>query len=306
MVGNVAAGLRDEAWRKDAISRDYLSVLSIPLVYNDLEHGVLTVYAPTRDAFDETTKAVLAELGETIASALSAIERKNALLTPSKTRLEFTIDDPSFVLSRLAQDAGCTLSYQGGVQQSTEGSYVFVTVEDGTVADVADAASQMVGIDRVQQISAGGEGGVLRLRLTQAFLALELADHGAVFREATAGPTTTTLVIDIPDSIDVRTISQLVRKAFAGVELRSKQTLDQTAERDLSSKFLDVLTERQLEVIQTAYYSGFFESPREKTGEEVAELLDISPTAFYQHARTVQRKLFTALFEENDSAVARS
>jgi PAS domain S-box-containing protein len=306
MVTNVAADLRDELWRKDALARDYLSVLSIPLVYNDLTHGVLTVYAPTQDAFDDTTKAVLGELGETIASALSAIERKNALLTTSMTRVEFAIDDPAFVLSRLARDAGCTLSYQGGVQQSTEGSCVFVTVEDAALEDVAEAASKLVAIDDVQTISTDGEGGVLRLRLTQPFLALELADHGAVFRKATADPTTTTLVIDIPDSIDVRTITQLVRETFSAVELRAKQTLDQTATHDLYSRFLDKLTERQLEVIQTAYYSGYFESPRESTGEDVAATLGISPPAFYKHARTVQRKLFSTLFEENNLPVAAS
>jgi PAS domain S-box-containing protein len=306
MVTNVAAGLRDELWRKDALARDYLSVLSIPLVYNDLTHGVLTVYGPTQDAFDDTTKAVLAELGETIASALSAIERKNALLTTSMTRVEFTIDDPAFVLSRLARDAGCTLSYQGGVRQSTEGSYVFVTVEDASLEDVAEVASKLVAIDDVQTISTEGEGGVLRLRLTQPFLALELADHGAVFREATADPTTTTLVIDIPDSIDNRTIMQLVQETFSAVELRAKQTLDQTAAHDIYSRFLDKLTERQLEVIQTAYYSGYFESPRDSTGEDVAATLKISPPAFYKHVRTVQRKLFATLFEENNFPVAAS
>jgi PAS domain S-box-containing protein len=304
IVENVAAGLRDEPWRKGALTRDFLSVLSIPLVYNDLTHGVLTVYAPTQDAFDETTEAVLAELGETIASALSAIERKNALLTTSMTRVEFDIDDPSFVLSRLAQEAGCTLSYQGGVKRSTEGNHVFVDIDGASVGAVADVASQLVAIDDVQQISTDGDGGVLRLRLTQPFLALELADHGAVFREATADPSTTTLVIDIPDSIDARTIIQLVRETFATAELRAKQTLDGTAEHDLYSKFLERVTERQLEVIQTAYYSGFFESPRGSTGEEVAETLDISPPAFYKHARTVQRKLFATLFEKNNLSVA--
>ena len=306
MVTNVAAGLRDEQWRKNALARDYLSVLSIPLVYNDLTHGILTVYAPTQNAFDDTTKAVLAELGKTIASALSAIERKNALLTTSMTRVEFAVDDPAFVLSRLAQDAGCTLSYQGGVQQSTEGSYVFVTVKDAPLEDVAEAASQLVGINEVQTISADGEGGVLRLRLTQPFLALELANHGAVFREAVADPTTTTLVIDLPDSIDVRMITQLVRETFSAVELRAKQTLDQTASHDLHSDFFDKLTKRQLEVIQTAYYSGYFESPRENTGEDVAETLGISPPAFYTHARTVQRKLFATLFEENNLPIVAS
>jgi hypothetical protein len=280
-------------------------VLSIPLAYNDLTHGVLTVYAPTQDAFDDTTTAVFAELGETIASALSAIERKNALLTTSMTRVEFAIDDPSFVLSRLARDAGCTLSYQGGVQQSTEGNDVFVTVEDAAADEVVTAAADLVGIDEVQQISSDGESGVLRLRLTQPFLALELAEHGAVFREATADPDTTTLVVDVPDGIDVRTVTQLVDGTFATVDLRAKQTLDQTAGHDRYSKFMEEVTDRQLEVIQTAYYSGFFESPRESTGEDVAEMLGISPAAFYQHARTVQRKLFSALFDESGPPIAR-
>jgi len=44
-------------------------------------------------------------------------------------------------------------------------------------------------------------------------------------------------------------------------------------DRDLYSAFLEKLTDRQLEVIQTAYYSGYFESPRENTGEDVAEML---------------------------------
>lgn len=298
-VENVAADLHDEPWRTDALTRDFLSVLSIPLVYNDITHGVLTVYANTQDAFDGKSEAVLTELCETIASALSATERKNALLATSMTRVEFNIDDSSFVLSRLAQDGECTLSYQGGVQRSTEGNYVFITVEDAPVEAVVDAAAQLVAIDDVQQITTDGAGGVLRLRLTQPFVAQELADHGAIFREATADPTGTTLVIDIPDSIDSRTILQLVRETFATAELRAKQTLDHTAEHDLYSKFLEKVTDRQLEVIQTAYYSGFFESPRESTGEDVAETLGISPTAFYRHARTVQRKLFGTLFDGN-------
>lgn len=306
VVRNVAAGLRDETWRKHALTRDFLSVLSIPLQYNDLTHGVLTVYARNRNAFDETTKAVLAEFGETIASALSAIERKNALLTTAVNRLEFAVDDSTFVLSRLARDANCTISYQGGVQQTAEGSYVFVTVSDGSVDAVLDAAADLVAVDDARRITGDSEGGVVRLRLTQPFLALELADHGAVFREATATPTTTVLTIDASTSIDARTITRLVRDTFTGVDLRSKQTFDQTAEHDLYSRFLDKLTERQFEVMQTAYYSGFFESPRESTGEDVAETLGISPPAFYKHARVVHRKLFESVFEETNPSVARS
>jgi len=307
LVNNVAAGLRDAPWRSDALTRDFLSVLSIPLVYNDLRHGVLTVYADTKDAFDGTARAVLSELGETVASALSAIERKHALLTTSMTRVEFAIEDPTFLLSRLARTAECTLSYEGGIQHTSAGEGVFVTVEDADVRTVAETAADMAAIDDVTRISGDGpEGGVLRLGLSGPFLALELADHGAIFREATADPTATTLVVDVPESIDARNITRLVRETFSTVELERKRTLELGSDRDLHSQFLADLTERQLEVLRTAYYSGYFESPRENSGEEVAETLDISPPAFYQHVRTVQRKLFAALFEKRPASQATS
>ncbi|MFC6940621.1 bacterio-opsin activator domain-containing protein [Salinirubellus sp. GCM10025818] len=297
-VANVAARLREEPWRKAALARDYLSVLSVPLAYDGLTYGVLTVYAGTQDAFDETSRAVIAELGETIASALSAIERRNALLTTSMTRVEFAVDDPSFVLSRLARSAGCSLSYQGGIQQTADGAYVFVTVDDGSVEAVEEAAGELVAVDGIHRIGADGAGGVVRLHLSGPFLALELADHGAVLRSVRADPTDTTLVVDVPESVDLRHVTDLVRETVGDVDLRSKRTSDRAADGDPYSRFLDALTERQLEVTQTAYYSGFFESPRTNTGEEVAETLGISPPAFYQHIRTVQRKLFSALFDD--------
>ncbi|WP_264554639.1 bacterio-opsin activator domain-containing protein [Halocatena marina] len=298
MVTNVANRLRQESWRKEALSRGFHSVLSVLLAYDEFTYGVLTVYAESQNAFDETSRAVLAELGETIASATSAVERKNALVTTSMTRLEFKIEDPAFVLSRLAQEADCTLSYHGGVQQTTDGVYVFVTVE-GAVVDAAErVATELVAVEEVHRISADGTEGVLRLKLAQPFLALELADHGAVLHSASVDASSANLVIDVPDSVDVRHITQLVTEPFDNVEFQSKQTLDRTSSQSLYSQFLDQLTDRQLEVVQMAYYSGFFESPRENTGEEIADVLDISPTAFYRHARTVQRKLFSTLFDD--------
>lgn len=297
-VSNVPERLREEDWRTNALPRDFLSAISLPLEYNDLSYGVLNVYAETQDAFDETVQAVLRELGETIASATSAIERKNALLTRSVTRIEFAIDDPSFVLSKIARESGCELSYQGGVQQTAEGSYVFVTVDGAPIDHVERIAAELVAVDEVRRISGGDDGGVLGIRLTQPFLASELADHGAVFKSASATPDSTTLVVEVPESVAPRHISQLVRELFTDVELRSKQRFDRSSAGTVRSRALDRLTDRQLEVSQTAYYSGFFESPREHTGAEVAEMVDISAAAFSKHIRAVERKLFSSLFDE--------
>ncbi|MFD1514186.1 bacterio-opsin activator domain-containing protein [Halomarina rubra] len=297
-VDTVPARLREESWRSNALSRDFLSVLSVPLAYDEFTYGVLTVYADTQAAFDDTAREVLAELGETIASATSAIERKNALLTTSVTRVEFDVEDPTFVLSRLADAAGCELTYRGGVQQTEHGSDIFVGVERAPVDAVVTAASSLVSVEGVQPISSDESGGVVRLRVAQPFLALGLADHGAVVQRVTAGEDGTTVLVDVPETVDVRHITRLLSNSVAGVNLRSKRTLEESSTRDLHSRFLEQVTDRQLEVVQTAYYSGFFESPRESTGEDVAAALDISPAAFYRHSRTVQRKLFSTLFDE--------
>ncbi|WP_197409848.1 helix-turn-helix domain-containing protein, partial [Haloferax profundi] len=153
-------------------------------------------------------------------------------------------------------------------------------------------------IDDVQRISSEGTSGVLRIRLSQPFIALELADHGALFQSASVTPSLTTIVVDVPESVELRRVTDLLQRTFGETELLSKHNIDQSTTQMAGPTFFEQLTERQLEVLQTAYYSGFFESPRENTGEDVASMLGISPAAFYQHVRTVQRKLFSALLDE--------
>ncbi|WP_424014252.1 helix-turn-helix domain-containing protein [Halorubrum xinjiangense] len=51
------------------------------------------------------------------------------------------------------------------------------------------------------------------------------------------------------------------------------------------------LTDRQCEVLRTAYRMGYFERPREANAEAVAAELDISPSTFAEHLATAQRKL---------------
>lgn len=298
LVSNVADQLRTEDWRKEALSRDYLSVMSVPLAYDDVTYGVLSVYAEVQDAFDELTQEVLIELGETIASATSAITRKNALLNPSMTRVVLEADDPSTVLYRLAKVAECTIIHQGDVQTTSEGNVMFVKFEGAPVDAVEQAAADLVAVESVSLISSHDESGVLRLQLSQPFFALGLADHGAVLRSAIADSEGMSVEIDIPEGVDVTHMARLVSDAIGNVELQSKQTIDRSESGLLPSRFFADLTDRQLEVVQTAYYSGFFESPRGSTGEDVAESLDISPQAFYQHTRTAQRKLFASLFDD--------
>ncbi|RQG90086.1 PAS domain S-box protein [Natrarchaeobius halalkaliphilus] len=307
-VGNVADGLRADRWRREALAREYQSALAVSLSYDEFTYGVLTVYADRPDAFGEVTRAVFEELGETIASAVAAVERKTALLSSSRTRLEFDVADESFVFSRLAERSGCTISFDGGVRQHEGGATVFATVEGAPVSTVVDAARELVAVEDAQIVSGGrpdaaGEGtttggGTVRLLLSPPFLALRLADHGIVLQRVDATPSSTRVVVDVPSAVDDRGSADLVSRCFSNADLRSKQSVDRATSQDVRSKVIERLTDRQLEVVQLAYYSGYFESPRGCSGEDVAEALEISPAAFYRHVRTVERKLLELLFEE--------
>lgn len=53
----------------------------------------------------------------------------------------------------------------------------------------------------------------------------------------------------------------------------------------------DKLTDRQLEVIETAYDMGYYEYPRGANASEVAEALDICPSTLAEHLAAAQTKL---------------
>jgi len=60
----------------------------------------------------------------------------------------------------------------------------------------------------------------------------------------------------------------------------------------------DRLTNRQLTALRKGYLGGFFDWPRDVSGEELAESMDISPSTYHQHLRTAERKVLAALFEK--------
>lgn len=195
--------------------------------------------------FDETTRTVLEELSETVASALAGIGRKNALVSPTVVRTEYDITGPTFVLTRLAREvaaapentqAGASgdgdgtsepeLTYRGRARQTEDGTEVFVAVERALTSTVVAAADRLVVVTDAQVVTEDEHGGVVRVWLSEPFSALGLADHGAVLRSVTATPDSASVVVNVPDGVTVGEISEFVRTRFEGVSLNAKRRLD--------------------------------------------------------------------------------
>jgi len=302
-VSNVADRLRAAEWCPEAASRGFQSVLSIPLAYDDVLFGTLTVYANEPAAFDEMVRSVLCELGDTVASAINAVQRTEALRSDTTVELEYRIADRSAVLYRLADETDAVLRAESDLTREDGATLAFVAVEDAPLDRVVDAAADSVGVAGVEPIRETDDGGLVRLRLGEHFVAQTLADHGGVVRELRATPEGLSLTVDVPDSVSARSIDEVVSNAYGGADLVAQRDRTRPLEtRGRYGRFADELTDRQLEVAQVAYHSGFFDSQREVTGRDVASMLDISHTAFYDHVNRIQRKLFASVLETGPRA----
>ncbi|MHC3436736.1 bacterio-opsin activator domain-containing protein [Natrialbaceae archaeon A-gly3] len=302
-VENVAQGLRDAPWRSAAITRGFQSVVSVPLASDEVSYGALAVYDDQPTAFDGTTRSVLRELGETVASAIGSVERKNALLGGRVVELTYEARTADTALARLARETGCRIALEGGLQRVEAGVLAFATVSGGDPETVLERAASFVAVEDATLVGESEEGGLIRLILTSPFLAARLVDHGAVVRDLTAEPDRLEITVAVPTAVETGGVDDLVRTTYPDATLLSRRERGGTPTTPdrLADDVLASLTDRQLEVVRTAYHAGFFESPREHTGQEVARSLDISPTAFSDHTRTVQRKLFATLFEDGTS-----
>ncbi|PCR90283.1 PAS domain-containing protein [Natrinema ejinorense] len=300
-VENVAESVHDGDWRGDALSRNFQSVFAVPLVYDGFLYGVLSIYGEKRDGFDETLRSMLRELGETIAYAIDAVKRKNALVGDNYTEVELEVAADA-TLCQLAAALERAVTYEGSTVRANGSQLVFAAVAgaaDGSVAAIDETTLE--GISGVSTIAEHEDDTLLQIQLTDPFLGSIADSHGARLREFVADESGGRAIVDVPDAVEVRDVLANITRSGPSVSMvarREQRTNDpETLDGPARNTLLETFTDRQREVVQTAYHGGFFEWPRQANGEEIAGSLDISPPAFHKHVRSAERKLFAALFE---------
>jgi predicted DNA binding protein len=110
------------------------------------------------------------------------------------------------------------------------------------------------------------------------------------------------ILVEVPRQADVRSFVERLQGIAPSLELvaqRQHQRQEQTT-AELSDQIRTELTDRQLEVLQTALSAGYFEWPREHDGEAVATRLDITQPTFNKHLRFAERKTFELLFDADE------
>jgi len=103
--------------------------------------------------------------------------------------------------------------------------------------------------------------------------------------------------VTVPRGVETRSLVESIQESYPETTLGARRETTRSS-GPLDARLEDRLTDRQLEALQTAYYSGFFEWPRESTGEDLAETLDVSPPTYHYHLRAAERKLTGQALED--------
>ncbi|MFB6201818.1 MAG: GAF domain-containing protein [Halorhabdus sp.] len=299
IISDIATDARTASWREAALARGARSCITVPLVYEESIYGILTVYGRTPQPDGRGTE-VLAELGDTIAHAIHAVETTTTRGTDSVVELTLRTTEARTPLARLAQAANCELTVEGLIQNATDDVVtVFFTASDVSPDDLEATSAEVLGIEDLDCLDDNDDGSLYRARLTDEHLNSLLGTREAVVRSASIDGGTVTLVVDLPETGVVSEFLDDLRGRLPDVELlaRMTQTRPLQTQYSLRTALEARLTARQLEVLQLAYQSGFFESPRVQTGKDLSEVFDVSQPTFTYHLRESQRRLCEMVFE---------
>ncbi|MFC4436162.1 MULTISPECIES: bacterio-opsin activator domain-containing protein [Natrialbaceae] len=102
---------------------------------------------------------------------------------------------------------------------------------------------------------------------------------------------------EIPGDVDPRLAADGIRRFHPSVELVSEELV--YSPHLLYDIVADALTDRQLAVLNSAYFGGYFDTPRTSTGDELADRFGVTRQTFNQHLRKAQQTVFRHLFEKS-------
>lgn len=293
---------RYEPWREQAETHGFRSSAAIPLVHEGTTYGVLNVYAERPDAFGGQERRVISQLGEIVGHAIAAADRKQALMSDEVVELEFLLGGVSERFDAGERVEG-PLSFERSVQVDDGTFLQYGTVAEGDLDALHSMVDSVATFEEVAVTDAGDGVSRFELRVSDPPVISAVAAHGGHVQQARVENDDLHLRIHLPPSVSTRRIVDTVQEAYPAAELRTQRQVSRSEESiDAFYRTLtDDLTERQRAVLEAATYAGFFEWPRESSGEEVAESLDIAPPTFSQHLRKAQRKVFTSLLGQTPS-----
>jgi len=218
----------------------------------------------------------------------------------STAELELDVRDRECFFVDVSAREGCRIELEHLTHRSDGRLLEFFTVEGAPADHVLARAESAPGVGNARLVSEGADRDLFEFLVSGRCVTATLADAGAVARSVSAEDGRGRVVADVPPHVDVRPVVERFRDRHGDATLVARRERDHpvpiSTPHGARAMLGEHLTDKQLEVLRTAYLLGYFQWPRERTAEECAEALGIAQPTFSQHVRAAQGKVFDALF----------
>ncbi len=284
-----------EPWRDVAEAYDFRSTAAIPVVYGDNLYGVLGVYTDRVGAFADEEREVVAQLGEIVGHAIAAVERKRALMSDEVVELEIRMENLLAEVGYAGPTEG-RATFEDVVAIGDDEFLQYGTAVGGGIDAVEKLVDELPHWEECTVVGERFDEHRFELRLSEPPLVSAVADRGGYIDEAVIEDGSMHVTIHLPPTADVRQTVDAIQDAYETAEMVARQQVHRDdEERGIERALTEELTERQRAALEASFHAGFFEWPRESSGEEVAESLDVSAPTFHQHLRKAQQKLLETI-----------
>ena len=292
---DIEADSRYDPWRDHIEQYGVRSAAAIPIGYEDTVYGVLNVYADRPNAFEGKERSVISQLGEVIGHAIAATERKRALMSDDVVELQFRIRD-IFAVTGTAAPADGSITIDHAVPLKNDEFIVYGTVTEDAVETLDGLVDALPHWGAVTYRTTNGLTN-FELRLSEPPVLSTLASLGGAIKRAVIDDGGYQMTLHLAPGADIRQVIDAVQTTYPTAELLKHRQItppDTTDER-VRHVLTDELTDRQQAALEAAFYAGFFEWPRDASGEDIADSLEIAPATFHQHLRRAQKEVFESL-----------
>ena len=280
----------------DAREVGYRAAAVIPVVHGGIVYDVLGVCSTRPDAFAAEERAVLGQLGDVIGHAITAVDRKRALMSDEVVELDIRI--PGLVEHSRTIDGKITIDRVTPVGDDEFLVYGTATGDAmTTIRALRDDRSDWTELRTFDE-----QDGRMRFeqRLADPPLTSLVADYGGNVEGGTIEDGEYSATVQFPPGTNVRRVVERLQETPLDVRVVSQRQVirEHPSSQRVLHTLAEDLTERQRAALEAGYFGGFFAWPRHRSGEDIAASLDIGASTFHQHVRKAERKLLDVVFAE--------
>jgi len=210
-------------------------------------------------------------------------------------RVEMRVTDPGHCTpARAARSSGASVD---GVSRTVDDGRL---VQEFTLRGDAEEISACAGpADDIEAVFEWKEGVRYRERGVDesACVCGVLSDFGYPLDDISAGEDALRLSFYTPDADRLEEVVEVLRSRFGGVAVVGLERDCDLTDHDPVAVDRAELTDRQREVLKTAFEMGYFETPKGANAGEVAEELDIALSTACEHLATAQRTVLSMVLD---------